>query len=759
MNRGRNGAWNGTGAPLLLLLSACAEPAALGPPPAQSTARPSPTLAPSVVASAAPSVDAGPVAVAQEAPSASEPPFVGAARLGDWQTTADLIDALPEPARSAPLTRYVRARAALSLGDAARARELLTGLATLLPALSDDVARYQAEAALAAGAPGEAAAYFEARGKAPDLARAARARLLEGDTKAAGVLVARAVSLAERSRDDDALRAARAVRAELYDREGKAALALAERIGLAVSFPASAEGIAAKSALDALGHALTPKQELARAEALTDAGDGVGAVALLDRLPRGAGLDRGAVAEARARALYRARAYADAAKAYRDAAALVPARALAHRYDGARALARAGSELEALAVFTTLGKGRTELAARASFQAARLALQLGKFAEARAAYARYLTRFPKGDSRADATYEGALAALSAGDAAAARKSFGEQAAKASRDDAARLRQLEGLAALRAGDREGALALWTELARTAPLTWAGGLARMRLREAGAPLPPLLPPGSPSAAEPLAVELPPVVRELVAAGLDRDAERYLAALEPDVTAPHVGREGEALCGAYGSLAHATRRYRIGVREVSYGLLMTAPGPAEVWAWDCLYPRPYEPRVLALEATHGLPKGLVFAIMRQESAFDPGAESAVGARGLMQLMPYTAERVAAELGTRVTEAELERPAKNLELGARYLARLLGEMGGSLPLAVASYNAGPQAVSRWVSAGVELDADLFTARIPYAETRKYVARVMTNLARYQWLTGGEGAVLDAPVTVPLVAAPADAY
>jgi soluble lytic murein transglycosylase len=146
---------------------------------------------------------------------------------------------------------------------------------------------------------------------------------------------------------------------------------------------------------------------------------------------------------------------------------------------------------------------------------------------------------------------------------------------------------------------------------------------------------------------------------------------------------------------------RRYRIGVREVSYGVLMTAPGPSATWAWDCLYPRPYAARIAELESQHGLPRGLLFAIMRQESAFDPSAESPVGARGLMQLMPYTAERVAAELGTTVAPGDLDRPAKNLELGARYLARLVGELGGSLPLAVASYNAGPRAVSRWVAAG----------------------------------------------------------
>lgn len=740
---------------LCVALVACAEPSALGPPPAQSTARPSPSPAQSA-APVAPSLAA--VAPADAAPPAS-PPFAEAARIADWDTTARLIDGLSEAERAAPLTRYVRARAALALGDPARARELLTDLAPALPALADDIAEHHAEASFAAGAYADAAAYFEQRGRASDLARAARARLLAGDTKAAQALLQRALPLAERTHDEAAARAARALRAELLEADGKAALALGERVALALAAPASDEGRAARRWLDERGHALSPKEQLTLADALVEAGAASEAVPILTALEGAKGLGRGALAEARARALYRARSYPEAAKAYRDAAARVPARAAELRYESARALARAGSEEEALAVFTALGKGKGELAARASFQAARLALQLGRFEAARAAYARYLARFPKGESRADAAYEGALATLSAGDAVAARKLFSEQAAKATRDDAARLRQLEGLAASRAGDRDGALAIWTELARSAPLTWAGNLARMRLQEAGAPLPPLLPPGPALDAPPLAVEMPPVVRQLVEAGLDRDAERYLASLEADVTARHAGREGEALCDAYGALEHAPRRYRIGVREVSYGLLMTAPSPSATWAWDCLYPRPYAARIAELETQHGLPRGLLFAIMRQESAFDPSAESPVGARGLMQLMPYTAERVAAELGTTVQAGDLDRPAKNLELGARYLARLVGELGGSLPLAVASYNAGPRAVSRWVAAGTELDADLFTARIPYAETRRYVARVMTNLARYQWLAGGDLAVLAAPRSVPQVAAPPDAY
>ena len=65
-----------------------------------------------------------------------------------------------------------------------------------------------------------------------------------------------------------------------------------------------------------------------------------------------------------------------------------------------------------------------------------------------------------------------------------------------------------------------------------------------------------------------------------------------------------------------------------------------------------------------------------------------------------------------------------------------------GSVPLAAAAYNAGPKIVSHWLSSGKDLDADVWVARIPYEETRNYVARVTGNLLRYQWLAGGNDKV-----------------
>ncbi len=89
----------------------------------------------------------------------------------------------------------------------------------------------------------------------------------------------------------------------------------------------------------------------------------------------------------------------------------------------------------------------------------------------------------------------------------------------------------------------------------------------------------------------------------------------------------------------------------------------------------------------------------------------------------------------------ALLGAPA-NLRYGSHYLAQLSGYFNGNYALIAAAYNAGPDAVFRWLSAPEKIGMDAFVARIPFDETRTYVERVLGNLARYQYMEGGENAV-----------------
>ncbi len=128
------------------------------------------------------------------------------------------------------------------------------------------------------------------------------------------------------------------------------------------------------------------------------------------------------------------------------------------------------------------------------------------------------------------------------------------------------------------------------------------------------------------------------------------------------------------------------------------------------------------------------LLMAIAKQESRFSPSVSSPVGAVGLLQLMPATAEELA---GGALTSDELREPTRNAGLGARYLDQLLEQWQGDIVLAVASYNAGPGAASQWVTPSLKNDPELWIERIPYPETRLYTKKVLGNL----WAYLGSGA------------------
>lgn len=123
---------------------------------------------------------------------------------------------------------------------------------------------------------------------------------------------------------------------------------------------------------------------------------------------------------------------------------------------------------------------------------------------------------------------------------------------------------------------------------------------------------------------------------------------------------------------------------------------------------------------------------AIARQESAFMPQANSSVGARGLMQLMPGTAKLQAKQSHVRYyRKSQLYKPSFNIKLGTGYLGAMLDRFDDNLAVAAAAYNAGPHRVKHWVKEG--LPQDQWVETIPYRETRQYVKNVLTYSVIYQ--------------------------
>jgi soluble lytic murein transglycosylase len=747
-----------------ILPAACAEHRPLGPPPSQSTAR----VAPAPVLAASSPSEAGSVSAAEAGTVAPSPEkkadrdWVAAVRLERWAEAAQKIDALLTVERDRPEVKYARARAALGMGDHAKARDLLAGLEDQLPALASDIKRYRAEACAVAGPFADAAAYFGKSARARDLARAAEALERGGDLPAARKMAERAVTVAQKANSKPAEAAARTVRARLAQGGPSGPAALADLHWIATVAPGTPEGHAARDTLAQLKSALSAKEMETRIEQLLEAARGDEAVAEVES-PAAAVLPAPVKLHLRAMALYKARRYADAAVAFEKAAKGGTGREAEELHYAARALARTERDEDAIKKHREVAKRfrATPWGDRSAFMAAQLLAQTGKFKDATAAFTAYLGAFPRGERKDDAEYERALAMLSGDNPRMARQILAKLEGAASRDDAARLLELEGVAALRAGEREAAIRLWSKVVRTAPLSWASAMARARLAQAGETLPPVMEPPPPPAGVPVDGKLPEAAEKLVSLGLDADAESFLMANEQSFAAPYPGHESEALCGMYGKLARAKRRYRVGAAAVSYTTLMRTPSPSERWAWECVYPDPYRDHVRQTEEARGLPFGLVHAIMRQESAFDPAISSPAGAVGLLQIIPPTAKAIAKEIEPGAAEpGELSNPELSIRYGGYYLSKLLGMFQGSVPLAAAAYNAGPKIVSHWLSVGGDLDADVWVARIPYEESRNYVARVVGNLLRYEWLAGGNDKVAAIPLGLPKDArAPADAY
>jgi soluble lytic murein transglycosylase-like protein len=161
--------------------------------------------------------------------------------------------------------------------------------------------------------------------------------------------------------------------------------------------------------------------------------------------------------------------------------------------------------------------------------------------------------------------------------------------------------------------------------------------------------------------------------------------------------------------------------------------------------LYPVPnWKP-----EGGFTLDPALLFALMRQESGFNPRAQSPAGASGLMQLMPATATALAADLQI-VGEAKLALfdPVLNLTLAQRYVSKLLKDpnVKGDLMMLAIAYNAGPGNLAKYrANASYEKDPLLFIESIPGLETRQFIERVLTNYWLYQDSMGEKRATLDA--------------
>ena len=291
---------------------------------------------------------------------------------------------------------------------------------------------------------------------------------------------------------------------------------------------------------------------------------------------------------------------------------------------------------------------------------------------------------------------------------------------------------QGYSAQQQGQRQQAERLWQAVLQAQPMGYYSWLAMVRL---GRVLPP------PSASQPTGGK--ELLWHPLASGNQRidDLWRTSQALEAWESWRNL-RGGAAPQDPQQRLLEGRLRTGIGDDWTGLGQLEFAnlrlpqPGCRQQWLRESdQHPRRFQSELGKAAQQEGVDLELLWGVARQESRFSPGVASPVGAIGLLQLMPDTAAELARrELSTQ----ELQNPALNAQLGARYLRQLLERWQNQPFLSVASYNAGPGAVASWLNPALpdpQLEPELWTEAIPYPETRLYVKKVLGNRWSYQLL------------------------
>ncbi|MGB9754402.1 transglycosylase SLT domain-containing protein [Roseiflexus castenholzii] len=361
-------------------------------------------------------------------------------------------------------------------------------------------------------------------------------------------------------------------------------------------------------------------------------------------------------------------------------------------------------------------------------------------------------RYPALPLAQEAWFAGGLHLFVSGQTVQARQVWEELASATSGSVALRARYWAARAALATGDTDAGRAALKQIIIAAPDSYPAARARALLNRQETGALPLDAPisaddwraveewlatwaGAPPPDVPDPASDPAVQRALE---LDALALRVEAMAEWSVALAARDDNPYALY-LLGRYAHDHGAASVALR-VANRLVRLAPGgdpaSAPLALRRLLYPVPFTPVVLARAREFSVDPAFMFALLRQESAFDPAATSWAGARGLAQVMPATGQGIAQALGVSdFREVDLYRPDLSVRFGAFYISRQITAMNGSLEGALAAYNGGPGNARRWSGGAPIIDPDLFAERIDFSETRNYVKSVIAQYDVYRRL------------------------
>ena len=202
----------------------------------------------------------------------------------------------------------------------------------------------------------------------------------------------------------------------------------------------------------------------------------------------------------------------------------------------------------------------------------------------------------------------------------------------------------------------------------------------------------------------------------------------------------------------------RAGINVMKRAYPQYIAAGGeklPTELL--KVLFPVNYWPLIRRYSIEHQLDPYIIAALIAQESTFTADVKSAANAYGLMQLLPSTGRQYAKalRLPARFSLSMLTTAETNIKMGTAYFADLVKQFGGA-HFALATYNAGPSRVAKWIAARPGIDRDEFIDDIPFPETQNYVKRILGTAEDYRRLYGSDSAADDTDATPAVAHAPA---
>jgi soluble lytic murein transglycosylase len=177
----------------------------------------------------------------------------------------------------------------------------------------------------------------------------------------------------------------------------------------------------------------------------------------------------------------------------------------------------------------------------------------------------------------------------------------------------------------------------------------------------------------------------------------------------------------------------------RQVWDRCINTSERTKEAMDTDQRFPMPFKDNVTRRSKEIGLDPAYVYGLIRQESRFIMDARSSVGASGLMQVMPATARWTAKKIGLDgFSIDQLNNRDTNIAIGTAYLKLALDDFAGSMPLAAAAYNAGPNRPRSWRN-GPTMEAAAWAENVPFQETRDYVKKVLSNTTMYAAILTGQ--------------------